>query len=111
VSHHAATRDLSSTISGSEKLAAANSRRDVVPDRGRPISAAAVDRAPSPEKLAAANSGSGGAMNKAGSGAGDPAGYVPGPEKWAAANFRSDCTSQHGPIPAESVHTAWRRAA
>lgn len=78
--HHAAPWDLSSTISGSEKLAAANSRRDVVADRSRPISAAAVGRDLSPEKL-------------------------------AAANFRSDCTSQHGPIPAEFVHTAWRRAA
>lgn len=80
MSHHAATRDLSSTISGSEKLAAANS-------------------------------GSKAAMDKAGSGAGDPAGYVPAPEKLAAANFRSSSTSQHGPIPAGSVHTAWRRAA
>lgn len=74
------TRDLSSMISGVGRLAAANSGRDVVADRGQPICSAAADRAPSPEKL-------------------------------AAANFRSSNTSQHRPIPAESVHTAWRRAA
>ena len=111
MSHRAATRDLSSTIPGSEKLAAANSGRDIVADQGCSICAAAVDRPPSPEKLAAANSGSDAAMVKAGSGASDPACYVPSREKLAAANFRSSSTSQHGPIPVESVQTAWRRAA
>ncbi|BCM87907.1 hypothetical protein mvi_63680 (plasmid) [Methylobacterium indicum] len=111
MSYYAETRDLSPTISGSEKLAAANSRRDVVTGRSWPIYAAAVDRAPSPEKLAAANSCSNAAMDKAGSGTGDPAGYIPAGEKLAAANFRSGSTSRHGSILAESVLTAWRRAA
>lgn len=111
MSHPAAPTNFTYAISGLGKLAAANSRQDIVANRGGPLSAAADDRAPAPEKLGAANSGSYAAVDKDGAGVADPVGYAPSRKKLAAANSRFSTTSQHGHIPADSVHTAWRRTA
>ncbi len=111
MSHSAAPTNFTYAITGLGELAVANSRREIVADQAKPLCTAADDRAPTPEKLGAANSGSDAAMDKDGSGVADSIGYAPSHKKLASANFRFSSTSQHGHIPADSVHTAWRRAA